>query len=67
MCDRNFQHGTHRYGKYIKIYNIMVCTKCYEGNRDGWGPDCEKKLINYLTKEGKEIPERNKEGWLPRD
>lgn len=68
MCGRKFQFGPHKYdGKYIPRYDIEVCMICHKGNWDGWAPDCEKKLINYLTKKGKEIPERNKEGWLPRD
>ena len=68
MCGRDFQFGPHIYrGKGIPRYNISVCDTCYEGNWDGWAPECEKKLVEHLEKDGLPIPERNEKGWLPRD
>lgn len=68
MCGCKFQFVDHRYnGKRIIKYDIMVCTRCYDGNWDGWGPNCEEKLINHLSGRGVKIPERNRFGWIPRD
>lgn len=68
ICDSEYQFGPHLYkGKYISRYKINVCKICYQGNWDGWGPDCEDRLIAHLKKEGIPIPERNTEGWLPRN
>jgi hypothetical protein len=68
ICGGDFQFGPHRYeGRKIPRYNINVCNNCYEANWDGWAPHYEKKLVAHLRKEDLPIPERNAEGWLPRD
>lgn len=68
MCGSDFQFGPHRYkGKEIHKYNISVCNICYDMNWDGWAPEYTEKLVEHLKKEGLPIPERNPEGWLPRD
>lgn len=59
--------GPHFYdGSYIKRYQIQVCGTCWSGNYDGWQPDCERRLILHLEKEGVPIPDRNEKGLLPR-
>ncbi len=68
MCGSQFQMGEHIYdGKYIRRYDIIVCMPCWDGNRDGWTPDYETRLIAHLENEGIPIPERNENGWLPRE
>jgi len=68
MCGGDYQYGPHKYeGQWIRQYNISVCNICYKANWDGWAPEYETKLIEHLRKEGIPIPERNEEGWLPRD
>lgn len=68
MCDNEFQFGPHRYdGKYVPRYDIWVCRICYNGNWDGWGPQFEDRLIEHLNKEGIPVPEKNENGWFPRD
>ena len=68
LCDSPFQYGPHQYdGKFIPKYKITVCMNCYSNNWDGWAPHYEEKLIENLKKNQLPIPERNVNGWLPRD
>lgn len=67
MCDTEFQMGPHVYnGRYIKRYNISVCSACYTASWDGWAPHYEERLIAHLKEKGLPIPERNEKGKLPR-
>lgn len=67
-CDKDFQFGPQRYaGSHIAAYNISVCSTCYAGNWDGWGPLVEPALLLHLDRERIPVPERNEQGWLPRD
>ena len=67
--DSNVYHGGHvgYRGKYVGRYMIEVCDECYAGNSDGWTPPFESPLLAHLTEKGLPIPDRNKEGRLPRD
>jgi hypothetical protein len=68
LCSSQFQFGPHRYaGKFIARYQIMVCSMCYDGNWDGWGPMREARLLTHLEDKGLPVPQRNENGWLPRD
>ncbi len=68
MCGLDYQMGPSKYeGKYISRYKLNVCNKCYEGNWDGWAPHYEEKLLAHLKEKNISAPERNKEGWYPRD
>jgi len=68
MCGKEFQFSPHIYaGTHIPAYNITVCDTCYGMNSDGWHPDYTAKLIAHLKKENLPIPERNENGWLPRN
>jgi hypothetical protein len=68
-CGEEFQMGLHSVyeGKFVQRYDITVCDSCYKGNWDGWHPKLEQSLIDHLEERGLPIPERNEQGWLPRD
>lgn len=68
LCGSKFQFGRHIYdGKHIARYQIDVCSMCYAGNKDGWGPASEPRILELLETKGIPIPDRNELGWLPRD
>jgi hypothetical protein len=68
LCSDSYQMGRHIYdGKQIPRYQLGVCKPCYDGNWDGWGSDHETKLLFHLKEKGLPVPERNKNGLLPRD
>ncbi len=68
ICGASFQYGPHIYnGKQIKSYQLTVCKNCWDGNWDGWGPGTEQNLISHLQDKGIPVPNRNKNGWLPRE
>jgi hypothetical protein len=75
FCGKQFERDTHVYhgghiayrGKYVGRYMIEVCDECYAGNSDGWAPCHEAPLVAHLSAKGLPIPDRNKEGRLPRD
>jgi uncharacterized protein with PIN domain len=66
-CGNEFKYGYHNYdGQFIKTYQILVCSVCYETNWDGWHPNHEKKILQKLKENNSPIPERNTNGYLPR-
>jgi hypothetical protein len=68
VCNAQFQFGPHIYdGKHLSRYGLTVCSGCYSGNYDGWGPMAEKQLLAHLAAKGLPVPERNAAGWLPRE
>ncbi|HAT2126372.1 TPA: hypothetical protein I8023_000838 [Legionella pneumophila] len=68
FCDLIFKYGrSHYLGKFIPAYQITVCERCYNANKDGWDKEHQKKLIPYLKSKDLIIPEINKEGLIPRD
>jgi len=67
LCSDEYQHGPHIYeGKRSKSFDLWVCTKCWEGNWDGWHPSNEEFLISHLKKKGLPVPPLNSNGLLPR-
>jgi hypothetical protein len=54
-------------GKYIKSYEMFVCDTCYDFNEDGWNPRYDSKIIEHLEENDIDEPERNENGWLPRE
>lgn len=67
-CGREFQFGPHRYeGKHIPRYQWTVGDACWTGNYDGWSPHVELALLAHLDAKGLPVPERNENGWLPRE
>ncbi|GGP74495.1 hypothetical protein GCM10009347_43070 [Shewanella algicola] len=68
LCSANFQMGPHLYeGKIIPTYGVQVCNTCYQVNWDGWAPHFESKIIEIAKSKDLPIPNRNDDGWLPRD
>jgi hypothetical protein len=68
LCNSQFEYGAHRYaGTYIPKYQLLVCTGCYQGNWDGWGPIAEERFVAHLKSKGIPLPQRNEKGWYPRD
>lgn len=69
VCGASYQFGPHRYeGHALKLYGtIFCCDTCWKGNWDGWAPHLEPLLIGHLERQGLPVPERNRNGLLPRD
>jgi hypothetical protein len=69
VCDRKYQNGPHRYeGHRLELYgNVFCCDVCWNGNHDGWAPQCKQKLLQRLRAKGIPIPKRNAKGLLPRN
>lgn len=68
LCSRQFQYGSHLYdGKHIPAYNMSVCMNCYKASHDGWAPIYDAKILAHLKEKGLPTPERQKDGYLPRD
>lgn len=66
-CDSEFKFGPHEYrGRKILLYDIMVCSSCFQANWDGWQPRLESRVTARLLEQGKPLPERNANGLLPR-
>lgn len=68
LCGARFQFGPNRYaGNFVERYQMLVCRTCWEGSWDGYGPFYEAKILAHLEEKGLPVPERNAEGWLPRE
>jgi len=68
LCGSSFQFGPHIYdGKHIARYQLTVCRGCWDANYDGWCPALEPALLAHLESKGIAVPERNADGWLPRE
>ena len=68
ICGEERQYGPHEYQLiHVPRYDVWVCNICYQANWDGWARVNEERLIAHLQKEGLPIPQRNPQGWLPRD
>ena len=70
ICDSHFQLGPHKYPGRLLNKNtygdVVVCMICYRANHDGFNPGAEKMLLDHIKRQGLPIPERNKNGLLPR-
>ena len=68
LCGASFQFGPHNHnGKHIARYQLTVCSTCWAGNHDGWAPSFEPKFLEHLKTKGIAAPERNSDGWYPRE
>ncbi len=68
ICNNEIKIGPPvKEGEYISRYQITVCRSCYESNWDGWELGREKILLKHLEDNDIPIPNRDTEGWLPRD
>lgn len=68
ICGQQFQFGCHVYdGKFIPTYKLTVCITCFNANHDGWAPHYEQKILSHLERNRVKLPERNENGWLPRE
>ena len=69
LCGRKCARGENHLweGKYIKSYEMFVCDTCYDFNEDGWNPRYDSKIIEHLEENDIDEPERNENGWLPRE
>jgi hypothetical protein len=65
VCKRRFQHGMHKYGRYLSRYRKTVCSSCYKYSPDGWAEGNDLALLADLAPS--QIPKRNANGLLPRD
>ena len=56
LCRQPFEFGSQVYqGRRIPEWDMMTCTSCYEGNRDGIVPEVFPHLIPYLKSRGIDI------------
>lgn len=68
LCGSKYQHGPHRYeGHKVERYGIMVCDTCWQSNWDGWAPQYEARILEHAKAQGLTLPDRNKNGLLPRE
>lgn len=68
LCHSSFRFGPSVYGgKHIARYNLTDCRGCYQGNAEGWGPMVESEFLLHLQRVRIAVPERNADGWFPRD
>jgi hypothetical protein len=64
LCTLPFQFGPHSYdGKYIRQWDIEVCSRCYDGNHDGVVPEQHPRLVQHLNTKGIKV-KPNARGWL---
>lgn len=54
-------------GRVIERYGIVVCSACFDASANGWGRQCEPKLLQQLQLSRLAPPARNAHGLLPRD
>ena len=67
LCGGQYQHGPHLYeGERSKLFDMVVCSTCWESNWDGWAPHLEQILLAHLKTKGLPAPERNAKGLFPR-
>lgn len=67
LCGEKYPNGPHRYdGCHSKLFDLWVCSNCWDANWDGWAPHYERFLLDHLKKKGLPIPKRNAKGWFPR-
>ena len=68
LCGARFQFGPHLYdGKHTRCYSLTICARCWDGNRDGYGPAVEKQFLAHLKAHGIPVPPRNAHGCFPRE
>jgi hypothetical protein len=49
LCQQSFQYGPRVFdGRQIRKWDIMICTRCYDGNRQGIGADQYPRLMDHL-------------------
>ena len=64
LCRQAFEFGSHAYeGMKIPAWDMVVCTSCYESNRDGIVAEAFPHLIPYLKSRGVEV-RLNTRGWI---
>jgi hypothetical protein len=63
LCTRPFQHGPSVYGKYVRQWDIEVCSQCYGGNHDGIVLQQHPRLVEHLNTKGIKY-KLNDRGWL---
>lgn len=67
LCGAQFQFGSHVYrGKVIANYKLTVCSRCWEGNSDGFASHFERILEAHWNRNDIPVPTRNSKGWYPR-
>ena len=69
VCGRTFTSHIHVHeGHPLHLYGgVTCCDTCWNANWDGWAPCWEPRLLQILKEKNLPVPERNEEGWLPRD
>ncbi|HHQ6573141.1 TPA: hypothetical protein ACSTLY_000283 [Serratia fonticola] len=69
ICGAEARFGPQIYqGRVLQLYgSAFCCDNCWESNWDGWSPHSEPKILAILKEKNLPIPERNENGYLPRD
>jgi hypothetical protein len=63
LCNKHFRDGPGAYGKYVRQWDITVCSDCYRRNQEGIVPDQNHHLLEHLNTKGIKI-KLNDRGWL---
>lgn len=67
LCGSEYQQGPHLYeGRHSQLFDLWVCSTCWEYNWDGWADHYEEKLLKHIESKQLPIPERNPNGLFPR-
>ena len=53
--------------KLTKGYKLLVCAQCWLDAEKGWANQYQEILFEALRRNGLLIPDRNRDGLLPRD
>ena len=68
ICKKEVPFGKGAYHiRKVERYNIYCCDSCWDGNWDGWNTRHEAFLLEKLKENNLPLPERNKNGLLPRE
>ena len=68
ICGNKFQHGPHLYEGYkLQWLGETVCNICSMGNRDGWAPAYEPRVLELIEREGLIVPKRDDNEMIPFD
>lgn len=66
VCSKEYQQdrGQHE-GRRLRGYGLIICKRCFDGNRDGWGQNDEDTIVSRMLERGQSLPPRNAKGLYP--
>tara|TARA_B100000678_G_scaffold174162_1_gene145285 strand:+ start:141 stop:386 length:246 start_codon:yes stop_codon:yes gene_type:complete len=68
FCGLKYSAGPGLYeGKKLSGYEAWVFPTCYHAGDGGWNQVYEPRVLKYLEAKGIEVPERQSNGFLPKE